>query len=92
MNIYLKFLVVVLNAIMLYLAIDWYKNDPSQNEPLIAAIGQVITIIALLSERALSRITTKRVKNRSKVKVNVKSGDNVSTEDIDDSDIQVNTK
>lgn len=40
MNIYLKSLVGVLNAIMLYLAIDWYLNDPSQNEPLLQQLAK----------------------------------------------------
>lgn len=92
MNIYLKIVVIALNSLMCYLAIDWYTDDTSQNEPLIAAIGQFVTIIILLFERPFSSIVTKGIKNRSSVKVHVRSGDNVSTEDIDDSDIQINTK
>lgn len=76
---------------MLVLALIWYQ-DKHETEPLIVCIGQGATLLTLLFEQLSPKINTERVSNKSKVYVDVTSGENVNTSDIDDSDVNIKTR
>lgn len=47
MNSTLKYILIGLNLVMLIVAIIWYLENPQEKEPVIIAIGQLATILAL---------------------------------------------
>ena len=87
MNKNLKIAVIILNVIIVIIAAYWL-NKNQEPEPLIVLIGQIIVIIGLVFEKKASKIFTKNVDN-SKVKIKRKKTDEVYTEDIKDSTIDI---
>lgn len=81
---------ILLNIVMLGIAVFWFVKG-KELEPIIVAIGQLATILSLFFENEASKIFTKKVKNNSTVDVDVHSGDNVETEDIDNSKVNIKT-
>lgn len=91
MNRTLKVILIIINIIMLVIAIKWYL-EKNELEPLIVSLGQLATLLGLVFEGRVSKIITKGVKNNSDVDIDVQSGDNVDTSDIDNSKVQIKTK
>lgn len=91
MNKTIKFILIIINGIMLIIAILWYL-EKKEKEPLIVILGQLVTLILLFFEQKASKIKTKRIKNKSDLNINVASGDSIHTSDIDNSKVQITTK
>ncbi|WP_237275813.1 hypothetical protein [Tenacibaculum ovolyticum] len=87
MNKNLKFALIFLNVIMILIAGYWL-NKNREPEPLFVLVGQVGVVISLLFEKKVSKIFTKSVDN-SKIKIIRKQTDEVHTEDIKDSTIDI---
>jgi hypothetical protein len=87
MNKILKIILICINIGMLIIAISWYF-DNKEKEPLIVCGGQVAVLFGLLFEQRMSKIFTKDV-YRSDVKIVRKPGDDVHTERIEDSKIDI---
>ena len=90
MNSFLKWILVVINVVMLYLAYKWYKQK-EELEPLIVICGQAATLIGLLLEKQVSNIITNRITN-SGIGVDAVSGDNVETKNVKDSTVNIKTR
>lgn len=73
MNKTLKIVLIVLNAVMLVLALYWYRKE-SQIEPIIVFIGQVASILILLFENKISKNSIKKISD-SKVRISTTKGD-----------------
>lgn len=87
MNKTLKFIIVLINLVMLYIAYDWYCKT-KENEPIIVILGQILAILGLLFEQKATKIFTKDIDN-SDVKIKRKSTDQVHTENVKDSTIDI---
>ena len=90
MNKKLKSILIGINILILFVAGYWLytkKNDP---EPITVILGQIATIalLLLLFEEKATKIFTKNV-NKSSVKIKRKKTDEVHTEDIYESDIDI---
>lgn len=84
-----KTILTVINFGILGFAIFWYMNDKSY-EPIIVFLGQIASLITLSVEKK-SKIITKKLSTNANVDVDVSSGDNVHTSDIDDSEVKIRT-
>lgn len=91
MNKTLKVILIIINLIMLGIAISWYF-DKNEKEPLIVIFSQVATLLGLLLERGFSKIITRGIKNKSDVDINVMSGDDIDTSNVDNSKVRIKTK
>lgn len=91
MNKTLKIILIIINIIMLGIAIKWY-SDKKELEPLIVSLGQFTTLLGLFFEKGASKIITRTLKNQADVDVDVRSGDHVTTSDIDNSKVRIKTK
>ena len=87
MNKPLKFFIVLINVIMLYLAYEWYLKT-NDNEPKIVVWGQILAILGLLFEQKVTKVFTKDIDN-SDVKIKRKSTDEIHTENVKDSTIDI---
>lgn len=90
MNKNLKGVLITINLVMLFLAVYWY-TEKGETEPLITIFGQIVALIVLLSEKKISRIKTKKIHNKSDVDVDVISGDEVNTSDVNQSKVNIKT-
>ena len=91
MNKTLKFILIVINSIMLILAIYWY-NQSGDTEPLISIFGQSAALLTLVFEKQVSKINAKKIHNESTVGIDVISGDNITASDINKSKVDIKTK
>lgn len=87
MNKVLKFIIVLINLGMLYLAYEWYLKT-NENEPKIVILGQILAILGLLFEQKVTKVFTKDIYN-SEVKIERKSTDSIHTENVKDSTIDI---
>ena len=91
MNKTLKAILIILNVIMLGLAINWWYTNKEETEPLITIIGEIMTLLVILFEKNISRIKTKKVR-KSKIGIDTVPGSNISTSDIQDSEIDIKNR
>jgi len=87
MNKVLKFIIVLINLGMLYLAYEWYLKT-NENEPKIVILGQILAVLGLLFEQKVAKVFTKNIDN-SEVKIERKSTDSIHTENVKDSTIDI---
>ena len=87
MNKKLKRIIVFINLIMLFIAGHWFIKEKN-SEPLFAIFGQVAALLLLLFEEKASKVFTKNI-FKSKVKIKKEKGDNIHTENVDNSDIDI---
>lgn len=87
MNKTLKFFIVLINVVMLYLAYEWFLIT-KDNEPKIVIGGQILAILGLLFEQKITKIFTKDIDN-SNIKIKRKSTDEIHTENVKDSTIDI---
>ncbi len=90
MNKTLKAILIIINAIALLVSIYWFYND-QEPHPLTVLLDESVTLLALIFEKQVSNILTKRV-HKSEVDVDVISGDKVTTTDVTESNIRIKTK
>lgn len=87
MNKKLKATIISINVLMLILSGFWYYRD-NDFEPFIVAMGQICVILGLVFENQATQIFTKGIDN-SDVKIKRKPGDNIHTEGVKDSTIDI---
>lgn len=87
MNKTLKFIIVLINLGMLYLAYEW-SSKTNDNEPKIVFWGQILVILGLLCEQKVTKVFTKDIDN-SEVKIKRQSTDKIHTENVKDSRIDI---
>lgn len=87
MNKVLKFIILLINLGMLYLAYEWYLKT-NENEPKIVILGQILAVLGLLFEQKVAKVFTKNIDN-SEVKIERKSTDSIHTENVKDSTIDI---
>ena len=87
MNKVLKFIIVLINLGMLYLAYEWYLKT-NEYEPKIVILGQILAVLGLLFEQKVTEVFTKNIDN-SEVKIERKSTDSIHTENVKDSTIDI---
>jgi hypothetical protein len=90
MKKFFKWLIIFGNVGIFYIALKWWTPQNWQ-EPLIVIIGQVVSFFTLLSDQAPS-VFSKGIKNNSKVKLRVTPNTNLHTEDIDNSELEIDNK
>ncbi len=91
MNKKLKVLLIIINIIMMILSIYWYI-DKKETEPIIVFLGQIATLVALVFEKPVSNILTRKIHDNSSLDVDVQSGDNVDTKNVKNSKINIKTR
>ena len=91
MNKSLKTALITINFLMLCLAIYWYVNK-KEIEPIIIILGQIAVLAGLSCEKEISKIITKKISNSSDVNIDVVSGDNIKTSDVNNSTVHVKTR
>ena len=89
MNKKVKYLIGVLNIIVLIIAFDWYlKNKDS--EPLIVVITQIIALLVLIFEEKLSKVTN--IKNdNTDIDTDISGNNNVEVLNKKNKDSKIRT-
>jgi hypothetical protein len=90
MNKTLKTILIIINVIALLISTYWFYKE-HEPHPFIVILDEVATLIALIFEKQVCNILSKRV-HKSDIDVNVISGDNITTKDITESSIRIKTK
>lgn len=86
MNSYLKFFIILLNIIILFLGFKWFNQDNSTPEAMIVIITQIIGLITLIFEKKISNVFIKKVDNSL---IDIKNTDSSHIEDIKNSKIKI---
>lgn len=73
---------------MLVFAVLWFLEN-KEKEPIIVGIGQFATLLGLIFEKQASKIFSKNIGN-SKIKIKNRNGADVHSENIHDSEIDIN--
>lgn len=89
MNTTLKTILLVLNLLMLGIGAYWLYIDRAA-EPLIVVIGQACVLLTLILEKQISNISSRRIED-SDLDFDLKSGDNVKSSRIKNSNIKIKT-
>jgi hypothetical protein len=89
MNKIIKYIIIVLNVLVLIVAINWYFRD-KEFEPLIAVIGQFIALLVLFFEDKLSKVIN--IKNvNTDIETNILGKNNVDVLNKKNKDSNIRT-
>jgi len=91
MNKKIKYVLIMINLIMLILSIKWYLTD-KEYEPLISILSQSTSLLILFFESKLISFISAKKNIRSNVDVDAAKGATVKVNKNEDSEIKIKTR